>query len=351
MDVLAGVMAEAIKAATAPLLARIAALEARPVIHGRDGRDGSPGPAGEKGATGDRGERGEPGKDAPPVDTDAIVKAVVKQIPTPVNGRDGKDADTAVLEVLKADVDGLRKAVSDLTMKAQTPQEPVADLVQKAIAAIPAPKDGRDGERGKDGTSVTVDDVAPLIQSEVAKAVSAIPAPKDGRDGADGVGVAGAVIGRDGDLILTLSDGTVKSLGLVVGRDGQRGEKGEPGTHGKDGLDGLGFEDLAVVLEDDERTFVITAIKGERVKEIGRFKVPVLIYRDVYKPGQKYEPGDVVTWGNQSFVCKEATTIKPGDGPAWRLMVRKGGDGKAGPPGPKGDRGERGEPGPLAKVY
>lgn len=349
MDVLAGVMAEAIKAATAPLIARIAVLEARPIIHGRDGRDGVglPGPAGEKG---EKGDRGEPGKDAPPVDTDAIVKAVVTQIPTPTNGRDGKDADTAVIEAMKAQIEGLQAQIADLTTKAQPSQEPVAALVQKAIGAIPIPKDGKDGEPGKDGTSVTVEDVAPLIQAEVAKALAGIQLPKDGangHDGKDGVGVAGAVIGRDGDLILTLSDGTVKNLGLVVG---QRGEKGEPGLNGTNGLDGLGFEDLAVVLED-ERTFVITATKGERVKEIGRFTLPVLIYRDVYKPGQKYEPGDVVTWGNQSYVCKEATTIKPGDGPAWRLMVRKGGEGKQGPKGEKGDRGERGEQGPLAKVY
>lgn len=346
MDALAGVMAEAIKAATAPLVARIAALESRPVIHGRDGRDGVglPGPVGEKG---EKGDRGAPGQDAPPVDTDAIISAVVKQIPKPTNGRDGKDADLAVIESMKAHIEGLQSQVADLRTKAHTPPEPVADLVRKAISAIPLPKDGKDGAPGRDGESVTVVDVTPLIQSEVAKAVATLQVPKDGQDGRDGVGVAGAVIGRDGDLVLTLSDGTVKSLGLVVGT---RGEKGEPGRDGRDGQDGLGFEDLAVVLED-ERTFVITAAAGERVKEIGRFTLPVLLYRDVYKPGQKYEPGDVVTWGNQSYVCKEATTIKPGEGPAWRLMVRKGGDGKAGPPGPPGPQGPQGPQGPLAKVY
>jgi len=55
---------DAIARATAPLLARLAALEARPVVHGRDGRDGlagPAGPAGERGPAGDKGDRGEPG--------------------------------------------------------------------------------------------------------------------------------------------------------------------------------------------------------------------------------------------------------------------------------------------------
>ena len=44
---------------------------------------------------------------------------------------------------------------------------------------------GKDGVDGKDGTSVTLEDVAPLIE----EAVKLIPVPengKDGRDGADG---------------------------------------------------------------------------------------------------------------------------------------------------------------------
>lgn len=52
----------------------------------------------------------------------------------------------------------------------------VTDAVSKAVAAIPVPKDGTDG------TSVTVDDVSPLIAEAVKAAVSDLPKPADGKD-------------------------------------------------------------------------------------------------------------------------------------------------------------------------
>lgn len=48
----------------------------------------------------------------------------------------------------------------------------------------PAGQDGSAGLNGQDGTSVTIDDVAPMITSEVVRAVLALPLPKDGQDGA-----------------------------------------------------------------------------------------------------------------------------------------------------------------------
>ncbi|ECM5623126.1 phage gp6-like head-tail connector protein, partial [Salmonella enterica subsp. enterica] len=46
-------------------------------------------------------------------------------------------------------------------------------MVSDAVAAIPAPRDGK---------SVTVDDVTPVLQELVSKAVAEIPVPKDGKD-------------------------------------------------------------------------------------------------------------------------------------------------------------------------
>ena len=279
IDVVAGVIADAIKAATGPLEARIAVLEARPVEKGEKGDPGEPG-IGQVGPVGPAGAPGRDGADAPPVDLDAIVA--------------------------------------------------------KAMALIPVPKDGRDGIDGKDGAPGR--DADPVdVDAFVAKAVALIPVPKDGRDGLDGKdGKDGIGIpGRDG----------------LPGVPGLTGEKGADGLNGKDGKDGLGFDDIEEELEDDGRVFVrrYRCVDG-RVKEF-RHQTAWLIYRDVYRPGQVYVRGDVVTWGNQSWVCRETTSTKPGEGSAWRLMVRKGGDGKTGPTGPVGPQGPRGEQGPLAKVY
>jgi len=213
--------------ATAPLLERIAALEARqpekgekgdPGAPGRDGQDGAPGRDGIDGAAGAPGEKGEPGE----------------------RGVDGAD--------------------------------------------------------GKDG--------------------------RDGIDGKDGVGLADAVIDRDGALVLTMTDGRTKSLGTVVGRDGR---DGEPGSKGADGRDGLGFDDLDVVQSDDGLSLRFS--RGEVVKE---FALPIIIDRGVFKEGGAYRKGNGVTWGGSFWIAqKDAPEGKPdAPGSGWRLAVKRGQNGK-----------------------
>lgn len=131
--------------------------------------------------------------------------------------------------------------------KSVTPEDVapmIAEEVAKAVAQIPVPKDG---------ASVTVDDVAPLIREEVVKAVAQIPPPKDG------VGVAGATIDRDGNLVLTLTNGEAKNLGRVVGTDGKDGEDG------KDGINGIGIAGASI---DRSGELVISLSNGEQ-KSVG----------------------------------------------------------------------------------
>lgn len=97
--------------------------------------------------------------------------------------------------------------LAEAEKRAADAEASIASMVSKAVSALPAPKDGR---------SVTVGELVPVIEERLAAlipaAVRAIPVPKDG------VGVAGAMIDRKGCLVLTLSDGTTKELGRVVGR-------------------------------------------------------------------------------------------------------------------------------------
>lgn len=220
--------------------------------------------------------------------------------PAPQNGQDGKS-------VTAEDVSPL-----------------ILAEVAKAVAAIPAPKDGQDGK------SITIDDIAPLISSEVAKAVDAIPVPSDGqagKDGRDGVGLAGAMIGRAGDLVVTLTNGEVKSLGPIVGKDG------EPGA---DGSDGLGFEDMSEEIADDGRTIIRRYIRGDQVKEF-RHRISTVLDRGVFKEGHAYEPGDGVTWAGSFWIAQKETSAKPEGGDGWRLAVKRGRDGKDGVMKPAAD--------------
>jgi len=65
-----------------------------------------------------------------------------------------------------------------------------------------------------------------------------------GRPGADGAGVADALLDIEGNLVLTLSSGETKRLGVVIGKDGASGrdgidgKDGAPGERGPPGADG-----------------------------------------------------------------------------------------------------------------
>lgn len=234
----------------------------------------------------------------------------LKSLPTP---KDGKDADPeTVAEIVKGQVQ------SDLaeiraTIEAWSAPKPdlevirgvVETAVSEAISAIPVPKDGK---------SVTIEDVTPLIKSEVDKRVGELPKPKDGNDGRDGLDVKDLFRADGGHLIAVMSDGTTKDLGQFVGKDG---------APGQDGKDGIGFDDLDLV--EDASGLSLKFIKGDTVKS---FPLPVVIDRGVFRDGQTYHKGSGVTWGGRYWIAQETTSDKPDGGKSWRLAVNKGRDGK-----------------------
>lgn len=136
----------------------------------RDGIDGKDGVPGERGDKGERGEKGEPGE-AGPAGADGQPGAA------------GKDADP----------------------------EHVAALVKSEAERILA-----GWERPQDGKSVSVEELRPVVEETVQRAVAAIPAPANGKDGLSAVRFL-----RDakGDLVVTMSDGSVTDLGPVDGKD------------------------------------------------------------------------------------------------------------------------------------
>lgn len=214
------------------------------------------------------------------------------------------------------------------------------DALEKALADRPEPqagKDGRDGVDGEDGASVTVDDVLPALQLQVDEYLSSLPTPQDGKDGtdgkdgepgqpgekgADGIGLAGALIDRDGNLVVTLTNGETKALGAVVGKDGAPGDDGTPGR------DGIGFDDMTLDY-DGERTFTFLFQRGERAEE-RKFVVPVMLDRGVYRHDTAYAKGDAVTYGGSVWIAQTDTKARPDGSADWRLAVKKGRDGKDG---------------------
>jgi len=235
-----------------------------------------------------------------------------------------------------------------------------------AIEARPAPEKGAPGA---DGVSVTLEDVQPVIQAALdgfsAKAtalIEAIPRPKDGKDGRDGMDGAPGKDGVDGksitvDDVAPMLERKMAEWALDFERRAQEtlqraidrmpvpkdGAPGKDGRDGVDGKDGLGIEDFHWDLDVDAGEMVLVFERGDVRKEF-RKPVPVMVDRGVFKAGEQYRQGNSVTWGGSSWIAqKHDPAGKPGESADWRLSVKKGRDGKDGAPGKDGKDGKDGK--------
>lgn len=258
--------------ALAPLLTRIEAIEARAPERGEKGAPGPDGAPGRDGADGKDGRDGEPGP----------------QGEAGLAGERGEKGDAG----------------------------PVGEKGDP----------GEPGRDGKDGASVDPAELQRMVAAAVEKAMSAIQIPKDGApglNGKDGVGLAGALLDRAGSLVVTLTDGSTRDLGPVIGKDGAAG------APGKDGRDGFSLDDFDLEKKDD-RTVILKFVRGD-VAERYEMHFPVMIYRGVFRDGDAYERGDTVTWGGSLWHCDADTTDKPdGQQKHWTLAAKRGRDGKDG---------------------
>ncbi|NVP55969.1 hypothetical protein [Mycoplana rhizolycopersici] len=172
---------------------------------------------------------------------------------------------------------------------------------------------------------------AKALGQELAAIVKAQISPMEARiadlekrlaDAGTPVDVVNALIDRTGNLVLTMSDGTVKDLGPVVGKDG------EPG---KPGRDGFSLEDFDATLMDDGRTVLLAFVSNDQSFKV-ELGIPTMIYRGVYQDGSSYQKGDTVTWGGSLWHCDaDKTDEKPDSAEKhWTLAAKKGRDGKDG---------------------
>jgi hypothetical protein len=222
----------------------------------------------------------------------------------------------------------------------------VALEVQRAMGSVPvgAILEAKTVERGEKG------DVGPVGPQGPA-GDRGLPG-QDGRDGADGVGVKAAGV-VDGDLVLTLSDGSLLRAGNVIGPRGEKGERGEPGTagergqkgetgesgrdgrngrdgvDGKDGKDGIASRDeILAEIAKAVAAAVPTAVEGHVSAELE--KRPDLRYCGVWKDGGDYRAGNLATYAGSLWHCNQSgAAARPGDGSEeWTLVAKKGRDGR-----------------------
>ena len=266
---------------------------------------------------------------APEIDVVAIAKAAAELIPAP---KDGADAD---MEALKSHLEDLVKAIPAPKDGESVTVDDVAPLIQseveKAVSKIPAPKDGK---------SITVDDVRPILAGMVDSAVKALPVPKDGTDGKD-ADMAELKLHLD-ELVKHVQLPSVDEVAAVFERrfsdltlswERQARDTFEKAVDRmpkpKDGRDALPLESFDLSLAEDGRTVTVKMQAGDTVLEKS-LKIASVIDRGAYKSQSEYECGDAVTHGGSLWIAQQdAPEGAPGmGGKGWRLAVKKGRDGK-----------------------
>jgi hypothetical protein len=213
-------------------------------------------------------------------------------------------------------------------LKADDAKSLIAEAVAGAVAEIPVPQDGKSVEPkevqemvDKAVSAILAPEIPPapdmdaigrMIEDGIAKAISELPPAEKGEPG---VGLAGAMIDRDGNLVVTTSDGKAHNLGLVVGKDGKPGD-----TFTLDDFD---------IEQTDERTLEFKFLRGDTMHTF-ELEFPVPIFREAYKEGRDYRKGDMVVWGGSLWAATKDTNAKP-DSPdsGWMIAARKGRDGKS----------------------
>lgn len=114
----------------------------------------------------------------------------------------------------------------------------------------------------------------------------------------------------------------------LEGKQGIQGEQGI-GRDGQPGRDGFTFDDFEPIDDEKEYGFRLKqngAVLGER-----RWAKPVAnvadIYKGIWKEGE-FTRGQLVTQGGSLFLAQRDTSDKPETSDAWKLIVKRGRDGR-----------------------
>lgn len=276
--------------ALSPIMDRIKALEAKAPIPGERGEKGEQGSQGDRGADGAQGERGERGEKGE----------------TGEKGEPGQDAE---IDYAKLAAAVCVELLAGPGLKGLTDLQ-VAESVQEYFKSNPV-RDGKDGAKGERGER-----------------------GEKGDAGAEGVGLAGFVIDRDGNFIATTSKGQAHNLGLIVGKDGK------DGRDGADGKDGIGLDSFELAYLPETHEIEVKASAAGRVKEL-RYPAGGIRHGGFWNEGKKYLAGQATTHDGHCWIALRDTSAKPAyeNEKDWALLVRKGRDGRDGkdgkpPPGP-----------------
>jgi len=224
------------------------------------------------------------------------------ELPTPKDGEDGKDGESITIDELMPQVEhAIKMAELDFSKKMDV-YAIAGDVVDEAIKKLPKP------------------DISDLIK-KVDDAIKSIPAPDKPLNPPTPEEVALSMKGLFSEWALSFE----RNANLVLQKAVDNIPKPKDGEDGRDALD---LEDLSLTIGEDKRTVTIALKRGETVIEKS-IKLATIIDKGVYKDEGEYEQGDAVTFGGCLWIAqKDAPKGKPGTTEDFRMAVKRGRDGK-----------------------
>lgn len=251
----------------------------------------------------------------------------------------------ARMEDVRSENRDLRQRLDELERRTAGVETRAAEVEVREGPQGPA---GEPGERGADGRGIEAAELrggdlifrfTDGVEANVGRVTGEQGPPgeqgergsdgADGKNGRDGTGVERVRL-VEGRLEIRLTDGQELDLGRVVGERGERGEKGadgrdgEPGARGERGETGPAGRDGADGIATREE---LEALVEERFRDVQARNLAD-IYRGVFSNGDDYVRGDVVTCAGSLWLALADTRAKPGSSEDWRLIAKKGRDGR-----------------------
>lgn len=246
---------------------------------GADGKDGAPGERGEAGAAGTQGEKGDAGERG-------------ESGPAGERGEKGERGDDGA-PGQKGEKGDAGERGEKGEQGEQGPRGPAGDPGEPGEKGLDG-RDGRDGKDGPAGRDALQIDVLPAINAERSYA-------------------RGTYASHAG--------------GLWVARRATEGMEGWECI-----VDGIAAVQVIPPDDEQQRAFAINVVRSSGAMSAAVAKLPVMLYRGVYREGESYERGDTVTWAGSLWHCDADTTAKPDavGSKAWTLAAKRGRDGKDG---------------------
>lgn len=363
---------------------------------GQDGKDGTPGPQGDKGDKGDqgiqgeqglKGDKGDQGIQGPegPIGPEGPQGIQGIQGEPGKDGEKGEDGDSAYDIAKKNGFIGTQEEWLKTLIGPQGEQGPAGPQGSQGETGAQGPpgEQGPKGEDGKDGTGVnilgsfnTVDELLtahptgnigdsyivsgnlyvwneenqtwtsvgniqgpkgdPGEQGPAGPAGATGPQGNDGQPGKDGVGISKTEINAENHLVITLTDGTVKDLGKIVGENGTNGSNGEDGKDGIDGKDGVSITEANLSAEGD---FSLVFSDGKTVS-LGNIKG-----QDGQNGTNGIDGQDGISITKAEINSENKLIITLSNGGSFDLGVVVGSNGKDGVNGTNGEDGKDGADG------